>query len=166
MTPDTERIRFQKYSIDYLDEVAKWYQDAEMMRYYGGIKSRDEVETMIRERHLPAWEERGYGYCILILKETGEAFGHCGLLHQFIDDTEELEVGYLLRKDHWGRGLATEAASALYDYALNTLGNTRITSIIHPENKASIRIAEKNGLSYEKTATWRDNPASIYSKNT
>lgn len=166
MTPETERLFFRKYSLDYLDEVAKWYQDEEMMRFYGGLKSREEVETMIRERHLPAWDEHGYGYCILILKESGEAIGHCGLLHQLINDTDELEVGYLLQKNYWGRGLATEAAGAFYDYALNTLGNHRITSIIHPDNSASIHVAEKNGLAYEKTATWRGNPACLYVRTT
>lgn len=166
MTPETPHLQFRKYCREDLDQVAEWFADQEMMRYYGGVRPREDVERWLSDRILPAWEERGYGYCVIILKESGETIGHCGLMHQDVDDCDELEVGYLLHKNHWGRGLATEAAGACYDHALNTLRRDRIISIIHPQNIASIRVAEKNGLTHEKTTTWRGNPACVYARHT
>ena len=165
MMPETARLQFRQYSLDDLETIVPWFTDTEMMRFYGGVRPREDVEQWLRDRILPAWEELGYGYYVLILKETGETVGHSGLMHQDVDGTDELEVGYLLQRDYWGRGLATEAAGFFYDYALNSLGRDRIISIIHPDNAASIRVAEKNGLTLEKTTIWREDPAAIYSRH-
>ena len=71
-------------------------------------------------------------------------------LFQDIDGAPEVEIGYRLRPDYWGRGLGTEAAAATRDYGFGELGMTRLISLIQPENIASVRIAEKIGMGCEK----------------
>jgi RimJ/RimL family protein N-acetyltransferase len=87
------------------------------------------------------------------LIETGELIGHCGI--QPLGDTGETEIGWMLVSRHWGKGMATEAARAVLRYAMNDLGFKRIVAITHPENRASSKIMEKIGMSYEKTIEWR-----------
>jgi len=77
--------------------------------------------------------------------------GYCGLF--FFPDIEgqaEVEIGYRLARSVWGKGYATEAAKAVRDYAFNVLRLERLIAMIDPSNIASIRVAEKIGMHYEK----------------
>ena len=67
-----------------------------------------------------------------------------------------------LFEDYYGRGLATEAARGVMDYASGDLGLVRIVSFIEPDNRASARVAEKNGLVFERDALFRDIPVRIF----
>ena len=163
MHPKTERLNFRPYGLDDLDRLSEWFQDPVMMRYYGGLKDRQETSEWL-ERLTRTMSEKNYGYWVLELAENGDTVGHCGIADQTVDDTVELEVGYLLHRDYWGHGYASEAAATLYEYALADLGHDRIISIIDPGNAASIRVAERNGLEYERTTVWRDHTVSIYAK--
>jgi RimJ/RimL family protein N-acetyltransferase len=69
---------------------------------------------------------------------------------QEVEGRQEVEIGYLFLRKLWGQGLATEAARACRDYAVNRLGHTRLISLIDPGNLASRRVAEKVGMSREK----------------
>jgi ribosomal-protein-alanine N-acetyltransferase len=88
--------------------------------------------------------------------------GLCGLiLWPDIDGDEEVEVAYLLARDAWGRGYATEAAAAIRDHALG-LGVDGPVSLIYPDNAASIRVAEKTGMAYEKDVPFRGHALRLY----
>ena len=96
--------------------------------------------------------------------ETGadRMLGYCGFFLQDVDEAEEIEIGYRLHPDAWGRGIATEAAQAVRDHAFRDLALERVISIIHPENRASERVAEKNGMAREKFTTFRGFTVNIY----
>ena len=107
-----------------------------------------EMERWVR-RNLEHQERYGYGLFTVIVRETGLVIGDCGLERLDGDgETPEViaELGYDLRSDHWGRGLATEAATAVRDYAFDTLGLPRLVSLIRAGNQASRRVAEKIGM--------------------
>jgi len=72
--------------------------------------------------------------------------GRCGYLWQVVEGRPELEIGYLLGRKHWGRGLATEAATALRDHAFREMKTDRVISLIQPANERSRRVAERNGM--------------------
>ncbi|MSR60370.1 MAG: N-acetyltransferase [Planctomycetaceae bacterium] len=77
--------------------------------------------------------------------------GYCGVFqYPDVGRQPETEIGYRLARPHWGRGYATEAARALRDYGFGTLSLARLIALIDPRNAASIRVAEKIGLRYEK----------------
>jgi len=86
----------------------------------------------------------------VIDRETDLLIGYCGFYMQKINGVEEVELGYRLSKEHWGKGLATEAAQAVKVHAFKKMGLTRLISIIEKENVASIRVAEKNGFILER----------------
>ncbi len=101
------------------------------------------VERLVA-RQLQHWAEHGLGWWAVELRATGELLGWNGL--QYLPDTDEVEVGYLLNRPFWGQGLATEGAQAALRFGFETLALNRIVGIVHPENVASQRVLEKAGL--------------------
>lgn len=92
------------------------------------------------------YTQHGFGLWALVLKESSELIGDCGLVVQDVEGVEEVEIGYHVRRDWWGQGLATEAAQACRNYGFNQLGFNKLISLIHPANIASRRVAQKNGM--------------------
>ncbi len=98
------------------------------------------------DKHWHHWEERGFGWWAVEFRESNELIGWCGL--GVLDETEEVEVLYLLKRSHWGTGLATEAAKHSIDYAFNKLDIDIVIGLTHPDNIPSQRVLEKVGLSF------------------
>lgn len=99
------------------------------------------------EMGIQHWAERGYGWWAVVLKETAELTGWCGL--QFLDELDETEVLYLLGEDYWGKGYATEAALATVEYAFEVADLACLIGIVHPQNIASRRVLEKIGMLFK-----------------
>jgi RimJ/RimL family protein N-acetyltransferase len=87
----------------------------------------------------------------VVLRETGLVIGDCGLERIELEGEAETELGYDLRSDYWNRGLATEAASAVRDFAFTALALPRLISLIRSTNLASRRVSEKVGMRPERT---------------
>ena len=77
-------------------------------------------------------------------------------------ETDEIEIGYRLHPDYWGRGLATEAAQAVRDHAFADLKLPRVISLIHPDNLPSRRVAEKNAMKLEKETVFKGFPTQVF----
>jgi RimJ/RimL family protein N-acetyltransferase len=103
------------------------------------------------ERVLGQWPMRGYG--MYAVEVDGRCAGWAGVLYPL--EWPEPELSYSLDQPFWGRGLATEAARAVRDWAFATLGFTRLASFIRPDNARSIRVAEKLGAVREGTVELR-----------
>lgn len=104
-----------------------------------------EVDDWLR-RQLDRYARYGFGLWAVLRKETGALIGQCGVTMQETGEGEVPEIGYLLRKDCWHRGYATEAAAACRDYAFETLGFDRVWSIIRENNLPSQRVARRLGM--------------------
>jgi ribosomal-protein-alanine N-acetyltransferase len=160
----TERLVLRHLTMADLDALAVLYSDPEVRRYFPDRtrtyeQTREELEWIIDVYYV----RYGYGLWATILKETGAFIGRCGLLPWEIEGRTEVEVAYLLDKSCWGRGLATEAASAIVDYAFATLPVERLICMVDPENSASTAVAAKVGM----TMLWPDyvdeyGPAQVY----
>jgi len=96
--------------------------------------------------------EYGYELFSVILKETGELIGDCGLEH--MDDINAVELGYDFCSVFWNQGYATEATGAVRDYAFDMLHLPHLSSLIRVGNLASKRVAEKVGMTLEEEFTW------------
>ena len=95
---------------------------------------------------LTHWQEHGLGWWAVERINEAGLVGWCGL--QFLPETGEVEVAYLLGRAHWRRGLATEAALASLHFGFVGLGLCTIIALVHPENVASRRVIEKVGMSF------------------
>ncbi|RAX43635.1 GNAT family N-acetyltransferase [Arthrobacter sp. AQ5-06] len=140
----TDRLRFRQMTSADLDSMSALLGDPTVMTYYPAPKSRDEAAQWI------AWNEANYathGYGLWIVEtHDGEFLGDCGLTWQHVNGHCELEAGYHMRAEVQGRGYATEAAAACKDFARDVLHVQRLVAIIHPDNLASRRVAEKIGM--------------------
>jgi RimJ/RimL family protein N-acetyltransferase len=83
-------------------------------------------------------------------------------VHREIDGLDEVEIAYALRREWWGRGLATEAAAAVRDYALGRLGRRRLICLVAPENRRSARVAEKLGMGVDGETLWHGTVHRVY----
>ena len=117
---------------------------AAMRRFLGDgtLLSREQAWGLM-ERILGQWALRGYG--LFAIEHDGSFACWAGVLHPL--EWPEPELGYALDQPFWGRGIATEAASAARDWAFATFGVGRLASFIRPDNARSIRVAEKLGAS-------------------
>ncbi len=130
------------------------FGDPDVMRFGDGVKTEPWIREWLRRclEHYQVW---GFGLYALVEKTTHHTVGYCGLLY-FADiaGRPEVEIGYRLAKRYWHQGYATEAALAVRDYGFNVLGLRRLVAMIDPANLASIGVAEKLGMSYEKDVTF------------
>ena len=140
-TLTTDRLTLRGWRDDDLDAYAPITADAEVMRFMGGVIDRAQTwrEMAVFAGH---WELRGYG--IWVVEREGALIGRIGLWQP--EGWPGLEVGWLLGREAWGHGYATEAARASMEYAWSELGADRLISLIDPENVASQRVAERLGM--------------------
>ncbi len=158
---ETERLFLRPFASGDEDGLFPVLGDPEAMRYYPRAKTREEVVLWV-ERFRDSFRDRGVGLLAVFLKSSGEIIGDCGTVEQEVEDKQEIEVGYHIRRDLWNLGLATEAAAASIGYAFRELHVPRVISLIRPENLPSRRVAEKNGLTVDKVVFWRGYDHCIY----
>src|SRR5262247_771933 len=126
--------------------------ERQVMRYYPKPMTRDEARSWV-EWNQRLYRSQGFGLWAMVLRDTGEFAGDCGLTPQYVDGIKEIEVGYHVRTSLQGHGYATEAAAAARDFARDKLFLSRLIAIINPDNVPSQRVAGKIGLRPEKRAT-------------
>lgn len=141
---ETERLRLRPFRGSDLDAYAPMCADPEVMRYIGrgATLSRGEAWRSIAGM-LGHWQILGYGMFALERRDTGELVGRAGFLHP--PDWPGFELGWLLGRDHWGKGYAREAAARALAFAFEQLGRSRVISLIRPDNRRSARVAEAIG---------------------
>ena len=143
--PETPRLSMRELRQSDFSDLCKILQDDETMYAYEGAFSDSEAHEWL-DRQIARYQMWGFGAWAVILKETGEWIGQCGLTMQPWKGSEVLEVGYLFRRTHWHRGYATEAAIACKEYAFNVLGAEEVCSIIRDTNTPSKNVALRNGM--------------------
>src|SRR5581483_9358095 len=161
MILETERLRLRPLTVDDFDAYARLVGDADVMRYIGDGRPLTREEAW---RHLALlvghWQLRRIGMWGVEARASCELVGRIGFFEP--EGWPGFELGWLIARSHQGRGLATEGAQVALDLAFLALGRRDVISVIHPENAASIRVAERLGERFERSATVGGRPASIY----
>lgn len=148
---ETERLSLREMNQDDFSSLCKILQDEKTMYAYNGASSNTEVQEWL-DRQIARYQKYGFGLWAVILKETGDMIGQCGITMQPWKDQEVLEIGYLFRRDYWHKGFATEAAKACKEYAFTVLHAQEICSIIRDTNLPSQHVALRNGM--KSIDTW------------
>jgi RimJ/RimL family protein N-acetyltransferase len=160
-TLETARLKLRLFAESDLDALAAMYADAETMRYIGEGKTFNRGETWRAiSSMLGHWLLRGYGMWAVELKGTGEMIGRAGFIYP--EGWPGFELGWMIAKQYWGRGYATEAAEAALEYAYKDLDKSRVISLIRRDNLPSIRVAEKIGAQFENEIELLGAPALVY----
>lgn len=145
MILETERLILREMDQSDFGSICKILQDEETMHAYEGAFNDKEAHEWL-DRQISRYKKWGFGLWAVILKETNELIGQCGLTMQPWKENEVLEIGYLFRRQYWHKGYATEAAKACKEYAFNTLKNKEVCSIIRDTNIPSQNVAIRNGM--------------------
>lgn len=157
---ETARLRLRQFTFDDLDDLFHIYKNSEVMRYiYGRGRTRDETQASLF-RIIKQWEQHGFGMWAVVHKQSDKMIGRCGL--GFLDNTPEVELGYVIDKPYWNMGLTTEASLASLKYGFEQAKLDRIVAIARPENVASQRVMQKLGMKYEKDAHYYNTDVVYY----
>ncbi len=144
---ETERLRLRMWREEDFEAYAQMCADPEVMRFLGG-KPFTRAEAW---RHLAFlvghWQLRGYGHWAVEEKASGRVIGRVGV--QDPEGWPGFEIGWAFARASWGRGYATEGAQKALEYAFTELGRAHVISLIHRDNKASIKVAERLGEKVE-----------------
>ena len=154
---ETERLILRPYEPSDDRDLHELVSQPEIMEFIP-----EDVMTLQEVRRIITWLQECYPKntpekiikwtLAVVLKETNRVIGSCGL-GPLDFSTDETELFYALRKEYWGKGLATEAARAVLKYAFKTIKIERLVAVTMPANVGSVKVIEKLGLSFEKKVT-------------
>ncbi len=146
-TIETDRLLLRPLCEDDAENLSRIYSDPEVVEFFQEEDLTPEGQGRRIALHVAKhWGKFGYGLYATILRENGELIGRCGYLHQELEGEEFCEVAYLIAREHWGQGFATEAAKALIQYGFEEMGRNLLVSLINKKNHRSIRVADKVGM--------------------
>ena len=159
---ETPRLILRNFAESDLDALGELMANEDFMRFSAGIFSREQAASFLFDRVIGSARNGLPSQFAVIFRRNNRLIGYCGFFRQLVDGIEETEIGYRLHSDYWNRGLATEGARAVRDHAFTVLRLPRVISLIHPENHASRRVAEKNGMVLEKQTIFRGFPTLVF----
>lgn len=155
----TERLQLRRWQEDDLGEWAAIIADPEVTRYIGGPLDRAtawrQIAIFIGHRELRGWTSSA-----VVQRASGRLLGRGGLWQP--EGWPGLEVVWTLARSAWGRGYATELGRAVRDHAFGALRMPHLISVIHRDNVASIRVAQKIGATFEREHELNGSPCLIY----
>jgi RimJ/RimL family protein N-acetyltransferase len=151
VTLETERLLLRMFREEDLDAYAAICADPEVMRYLGEGKPLGRAEAWRQMAMiLGHWALRGFGLWAVEERATGALLGRIGFFQP--EGWPGFELGWMLRRQSWRKGYATEGARRALAHAFTGMGRDHVISLIHPANAGSIRVAERLGETLERRA--------------
>ena len=162
---ETDRLFLRPFQESDFEDLKSVWGNRETMSFYPEPYSDERIREGI-SKQINTFEKHGYGLFAVLDKNTGAFLGDCGITIQDIDGVEEYEIGYHIKKEHWGLGYAPEAARAVKRYGFETLKLRKLSSYMESAHKQSRKVAEKIGMKLEKeylNPNNRNLPTTVYS---
>ncbi|WP_422000721.1 GNAT family N-acetyltransferase [Reyranella sp.] len=156
----TSRMRATRIQAADLDDLIRPHLDPDVSRFLGGVRSPEQTAAYV-EVQLRHWREHGFGLWIL-RSEQGGFLGRAGLRYVELEGKRALEIAYTFAKAAWGRGLASEVATALVDLWLATIAEPVLVGIVEKGNSASERVLLKAGFTYDRDAWFHDAGVGVF----
>lgn len=162
VTLETARLRLRPMTAADAGNLHRLSQSANVNRFIGEAPLADVAAglAVFRDRIEPQYRDHGVGRLAVELRQGGAFAGWCGL--KYLPDTDEYDLGYRLFEELWGRGLGTEAAAAVLDWARRARPGARIVGRALADNHASIRVLAKLGLVFHEHGRDHDGPSVVY----
>jgi len=152
-TLTTSRLSLRPFTLSDVSPLHRILNQPDILQYFPnpGAPSKERVKEII-DKQLAHWEEHNLGWWAVIPKEGTDLIGWNGL--QYLPETDEVEVGYLLSQRFWGQGLATEGARVALEFGFENHKLREIIGLTHPKNTASQNVLKKCGLNYTNQAEY------------
>ncbi|MCW2989499.1 MAG: N-acetyltransferase [Solirubrobacterales bacterium] len=152
--PETARLILRRPALADAPAFAAINADPEVARFVSqtGPLARAESDLLLRKM-IEHWDYHHFGLWMADIRETGELAGFVGLAHPgtLAELAAEVEVGWRLGREHWGRGLATEGGAEAVRHGFEELGRERLVCVVDRDNDRSLGVARKLGFAF-----WRD----------
>lgn len=147
---ETERLTLRPIAETDAEFILELMNEPAWIRNIGdrGLKTTDDARRYIADKITAAYEQFGFGFYLVEIKESGVPVGICGLVKR--ESLEDVDIGFAFLERFWSKGYAVESATAVMDYARNTLRLKRVVAITVPDNQSSIKVLEKIGLRFER----------------
>jgi RimJ/RimL family protein N-acetyltransferase len=156
----TTRLSLRQLTADDAMHFYELNNDPEVIRYTGDLPFNDPQDAHHFLERYNQYEKYGYGRWAVILKQTGEFIGWCGL--KFEPELAETDLGFRFFKRHWNKGYATEAATACVRHGFEVLHLKRMVGRAMEENAASVRVLEKAGFHFLKKIEFEKHPGLLF----
>ena len=143
----TDRLNLRHFKREDLETYSVIMGDNQIARWFpkGDSYTRKESEKSLNNI-LSHWMKYGFGLWGITKTENDQVFGRCGL--NYILESSEVELDFVISKNYWNQGYATEASEAVIYYGFKILYLDRIIALSKPENIASLRVIKKIGMKY------------------
>jgi ribosomal-protein-alanine N-acetyltransferase len=151
----TNRLILRAFTLEDVDPLHRILNDGDILQYFPNpdTPSPKKVKTFI-ENQISHWSKYGYGWWAVEPINWHELIGWCGL--RYLEETDETEVAYLLGRNYWRQGLATEAARASLKFGFYESKLNQVIALVHPENIASQRVLTKLGMLFKERCKYFD----------
>jgi len=163
---ETPRLRLRRHRLEDFPACREMWADTSVTQFIGGQPLTAEQAWMKFLRNCGHWPLLGFGFWVLEEKSTGAFAGEVGLAYFYRELTppaENLrEAGWVLAPSMQGKGYATEAVNAALSWSDTRFSDPRTMCLIHPDNLASIKVAQKCGFRESLRATYRGEPTIVF----
>jgi RimJ/RimL family protein N-acetyltransferase len=155
---ETERLRLRPIAVEDVDELLVIHADPGVGRFMPAL-GRDQTVERLKD-DAGDWAERGYGSFAILERGTGRFLGRAG--PHYLPEFDETELVWVLRREVWGRGLATEAADACADWTFGHLQIPYLVAMIRSDNQGSIEVARRLGMTRLREDVLGEVPILVY----
>lgn len=164
---ETSRLILRGHILEDFNLIAALWADPKMVRFISGVPSTREVSWSRLLRYVGHWQLMGFGYWVIIEKESGQFVGEIGFADYQRDMQPSMdnkaEMGWVLSPYFHGKGYASEAAKVVLAWADANISQ-QVCCIISPENTPSIRLAEKNGFIVQAETSYQGAKVNLFSR--
>ncbi len=147
---ETERLIICHLTLSDAPFILDLLNEPSFIQFIGdrGVRTLADARNYLLDGPMKSYQQHRFGLFWVKLKDENMPIGICGLIRR--DGLDDVDIGYAFLPKYWGKGIATEAGTAVINYGFNTLQLDRIVAITSLDNQGSIRVLEKIGLSFEK----------------
>ena len=158
---ETERLLLREITTDDAAFLLRLLNEPSFISNIGdrNVRTIEDAKRYALNGPIASYEQHGFGLYLVVLKETGEAMGICGLVKREV--FADADIGYAFLPEYWGKGYAIEATAATKGYAFGQLGQRRLLAIVNPENESSIKLLKKLGLGFSRMVRMSDDAPEI-----
>lgn len=145
---ESVRLKFRKLAIEDISIWAEFFVNNDGLKYVGvnSLESKEKMAESWIKGTLKRYENKEFGFLAVELKDSGDFIGLGGILIWELNGRKEHEIAFSLIPKYWGNGYATEIAQTIKNYGFKNINTDRLISIIHVDNIASAKVAQKNGM--------------------
>ena len=147
---ETERLTLHQFTAGDAEFILELVNEPSFIQNIGdrGVRTTSDAIKYIETGPVASYARNGFGLCKVMLKESGESIGMCGLIKR--DALDDVDIGYAYLPKYWSKGYAVEAALGVKEFARDVVKLKRIVAIVDPANLSSIRLLEKIGMKFER----------------